>query len=398
MRIFLALALALPLLSAPLQAAPAAKSLQKPVFDPRAVAALDRAVVAYGKLEQLNQDFSVTAQFAGQTFKGGGNWRFERPGRARVQWESGEESSLTLSDGHTIYSSADALAFQTTPVESAVPHDALISVTQAIPTAAGLPLGLMMAGKSPLAPELGLNWQRVQFAATPKLDGVILVSPSEADGPREQYRLDFDRQTHLLVRVEKKSVYLPRPDAPRGTPPLVRTSVTSFSPRAAKSAPVRWTPPAGAKLLPPFHDPRLRVGASPFSLAGATLNGQKLSLEALKGKIVLLDFWATWCGPCLAELPNLKADYAKYHARGLEIVGISLDAEQSDLRAFVRKRAVPWPQIFDGGIYTGANANAYGLTALPLTILVGRNGKIAAVGPRGWRLNLAIARALKATN
>ena len=106
---------------------------------------------------------------------------------------------------------------------------------------------------------------------------------------------------------------------------------------------------------------------------------------------MLLDFWATWCPPCVAEMPNVQAVYEKYHAQGLEVVSVPLDRDLAALQGFVASRKIAWPQIFDD---KGAMAKIYGVRAIPFALLVGRDGKIAAVNVRGDDLEIAVKAAL----
>ncbi len=127
------------------------------------------------------------------------------------------------------------------------------------------------------------------------------------------------------------------------------------------------------------------------------LTGAPLSISGLKGKVVLVDFWATWCGPCVAELPNVLAAYAKYHGKGFEIVGISLDQSEDALKNFLKAKAMTWPQYFDGQGWESKLGKQYGVTSIPATYLLDRDGNIVAKGLRGPALEAELARLLGET-
>jgi peroxiredoxin len=122
--------------------------------------------------------------------------------------------------------------------------------------------------------------------------------------------------------------------------------------------------------------------------------GKPLSIANYKGKVVLLDFWATWCGPCVAELPNVLKTYEKYHAKGFEIIGISLDKEEQALTSFIKKRDMRWQQFFDGKGWGNKLAVKYGINSIPMTYLLDGEGKIVAMNLRGEELDAAVAKIL----
>ncbi|MHC4180461.1 MAG: redoxin family protein, partial [Planctomycetota bacterium] len=130
---------------------------------------------------------------------------------------------------------------------------------------------------------------------------------------------------------------------------------------------------------------RVSLPGNPMKVEGTLLGGGKFDLSKHRGRVVLIDFWATWCGPCVAEVPNMKKTYEKYHDRGFDIVGISHDRSRKDLEEFIQKREIPWTILFEDG---GRNATAdyYGISAIPTMILIGRDGNVASLNARGPQL------------
>lgn len=121
-----------------------------------------------------------------------------------------------------------------------------------------------------------------------------------------------------------------------------------------------------------------RSKEKPLDWKFIALDGREVNLEKLRGKIVLIDFWATWCVPCIKELPELENLYSRYHLKGFEIIGISLDAapDRGKLERFVASRKIPWPQHFDGLGRRNTYAVEYGIKSIPTKILLDRDGRV----------------------
>ena len=117
------------------------------------------------------------------------------------------------------------------------------------------------------------------------------------------------------------------------------------------------------------------------------LNGEELTLEKYHGQVVLLDFWATWCGPCIGELPYVKATYDKYKDKRFQIIGISWDSSKPTLEAFIKEQNLGWVHHFDP---TGKIANQYGVTGIPSTFLLDGEGIIRMTNLRGHELETAV--------
>ena len=144
---------------------------------------------------------------------------------------------------------------------------------------------------------------------------------------------------------------------------------------------------------------QLLVGGKPISFEAKTTTGEEIRFpEDYKGKVVLLDFWATWCGPCRAELPAVRKVYEDLHAKGFEILGVSLDnADTAEkLAAFTASNKMPWAQISDGKGWQAELATKYGVRSIPAAFLIDGKGKITAMGNdlRGERLRPAVEAAL----
>src|SRR5437867_5710218 len=116
-----------------------------------------------------------------------------------------------------------------------------------------------------------------------------------------------------------------------------------------------------------------RLG-QPLAFKFTALDGREVDLEGMRGKVVLIDCWATWCPPCLREMPRVKAAYDRFHSKGFEVVGISSDDDREALEKFVKENRIPWPQYFDGKGELNAFALKFDVGGIPTIWLLDRKG------------------------
>ena len=139
------------------------------------------------------------------------------------------------------------------------------------------------------------------------------------------------------------------------------------------------------------------VGQPAPDFVAEDLAGNEIVLSELRGNVVLIDFWATWCPPCIAELPNVKRIYRRNKDKDFRVLGISLDSELPELEAFLKGSDIEWPQIFEEAVPQGSIADAYGVEYIPATYLLDRNGIIRYVDLRDMELERAVAKLLNET-
>lgn len=130
----------------------------------------------------------------------------------------------------------------------------------------------------------------------------------------------------------------------------------------------------------------VNIGAKAPDFTLPTVDGSELRLSDLRGKVVLLDFWASWCAPCRGELPNVKKIYEKYHADGLEVVGISLDNKRENWLKAIEEEQLPWIQVSSLKAFDCDVAKTYSVQAIPRMFIIDRDGTIIGLDLRGEKL------------
>lgn len=142
----------------------------------------------------------------------------------------------------------------------------------------------------------------------------------------------------------------------------------------------------------PAFGQRSEAGASIWSATEWTdLDGKIWSAADLEGQVVLLDFWATWCAPCLAELPNLRRLDERFSSRGLVILGIALDTiDRRRLHSFLRRHDITWPQVHEPRGTESQAARRFRVEAVPSTLLIDPSGRVVARDLRGRALEVTV--------
>jgi len=148
---------------------------------------------------------------------------------------------------------------------------------------------------------------------------------------------------------------------------------------------------AARASLDKYHR-RTGLLGQPFAVEGVLADGTPFDWGQYKDKVVLVDFWATWCGPCLAELPNIRKNFDRYHAHGFEVVGVNIDSQREDFQRFMALQELPWPNVLSvdpAGVHP--MVTKCGIESIPFLVLVGRDGTAIELNLRGAQLSQKLA-------
>ncbi|MBI5373564.1 MAG: TlpA family protein disulfide reductase [Sphingobacteriales bacterium] len=139
-------------------------------------------------------------------------------------------------------------------------------------------------------------------------------------------------------------------------------------------------------LLSTIAQAQVMQGYQAPEVALPAFNGDTVKLSSLRGKVVLLDFWASWCGPCRVSNKRLVKLYPKFKEKGFEILGVSLDEDKKDWQTAIKKDKINWLQVNDNGGWESLTANQWRISAIPTSYLIDKDGTLIAMDPEGKEL------------
>jgi thiol-disulfide isomerase/thioredoxin len=216
---------------------------------------------------------------------------------------------------------------------------------------------------------LQLRLQRLQREASAAAKADMGVMLTEMEKGVRTLQKEFPKRTELNgLLVQIGGAHLSRGDAEKARTLAREVSAAALDPELKEAA---------EQLLAKLD----RVG-KPLNIKFKAVDGREIDLGNMKGKVVLVDFWATWCGPCMAELPGVKQTYEKLHDKGFEIVGISFDRDLDKLKQVLTREKMTWPQYFEGAGEGNKYGEEFGITGIPTMWLVDKKGVLRELNAR----------------
>ncbi|MGI8907789.1 MAG: peroxiredoxin family protein [Candidatus Sumerlaeaceae bacterium] len=206
----------------------------------------------------------------------------------------------------------------------------------------------------------------------------------------DMQKLGKDVAAAIPLATRIRSLNMSGEDAVKQTLKGIEDYLTQFPDGAFAPIYKRISVQVGQMRALQENSEKIAEGTSAPDFEATSIDGQKIKLSSYRGKVVLLDFWATWCGPCVGLIPDMKRIYDANQGKPFVLLGISADHEESALKEFVKKREVKWPQVFEGDPTSGTAMLAYGITKYPTTVLIDAQGQIRKVDAHGDELTQAI--------
>jgi thiol-disulfide isomerase/thioredoxin len=248
-------------------------------------------------------------------------------------------------------------------------------------------LGKVMGGILPKAAEFRKTLKEPEHRL--KLDLEMLQVAAQAGKPEAALAIIDNwkgEAREMMIVSAAQAMQQVGAEIPASFDPLLKEAETSKDEQVKAFA---------KRLLEPFFRKPVGMAFPDFPAGKTTIDGQPLTLARFKDKVVLVDFWATWCPPCRAEVPHLVAAYDKFKDKGFEIIGISFDQDRSAFDTYLTEQKMTWPQYFDGKGWENEIGPTYGIQSIPGMYLLGKDGKVVATDLRGNKLEQEIEKLLK---
>lgn len=346
-------------------------------ISPVAQTQLDKTEAAYKALTFYASDIKMETSGLPDNLQLSAKVAWQKPNNLRVEADNGAGTSLYVSDGAKLWMTmarAPRQYLEKTVSSTRSLMPSVLTETSIDKTT----LGMFLLGKDPLR-QFGSALQsveatKVKVGGKIALDRVALVMKLLRRKDEGTATFVIDGKTNLLRSVKiSKTV--------GGAPVTIAETYNNRRLKADANDNFEYSIPVGDVRVTKFetlpYDPRLVAGAQPFRIDVNDIDGKLVNLDEYKGKVVILDFWATWCPPCKVDAPRLAALHNKYKDQGLEIIGVNMDYDMLNLRPFAEHYGMTWRQTYDGKGWDNAISNRFGVASIPFTLVIGRDGKIA---------------------